>query len=294
MIFTADEADTHGPAPTVILAAHLGHAFQWRRFEKKLAKIRAREGFSIFHAKDFKARTGEFRGWSDVQCNRLIDKLKTLVERTLTQGLAVALTRDRYLIEYRAPPIPKKMNLDSQLGACFRACMAYLFEVMRERGYQDRLNVVMERGHTNVWDCERIFNDLRSHCKILAGSDFLGEFSVRPKNDCPPLMVADMLAATYSMFRAAVEKGEMASPDFQAKPNTKGRLAFLELQPNALKDLKDGFEALRQRKIEYWRAQRAAKSASSLNEGTTFLNARSAPSSVSSASSVSIALHRRA
>jgi hypothetical protein len=152
VIFTAyfDEADTHGPAPTVILAAHLGHAFQWRRFEKKLAKIRAHEGFSIFHARDFKARTGEFRGWSDAQCDRLIDKLKTLAKRTLTQGLAVALSRERYLTEYRAPPIPRKMNLDSQLGACFRACMAHLFDVMRERGYQDRLNVVMEDGHPNV------------------------------------------------------------------------------------------------------------------------------------------------
>ena len=70
--------------------------------------------------------------------------------------MAVALTRERYLTEYRAPPIPKKMNLDSQYGACFRCCMARLFEVMAERGYQDRLNVAMEDGHPNVWDCGRI------------------------------------------------------------------------------------------------------------------------------------------
>jgi hypothetical protein len=48
VIFTAyfDEADTHGAAPTVILAAFLGHAFEWRRFEQKLAKLQpaSREG----------------------------------------------------------------------------------------------------------------------------------------------------------------------------------------------------------------------------------------------------------
>jgi hypothetical protein len=139
VIFTAyfDETDTHGPAPTVILAAFLGHAFQWRRFEKKLAKIQARENFSIFHAKEFKSRTGDFRGWSNTQQTRLIAKLTDLVRLTLTEGMAVALSHERYQTEYRAPPIPKKMNLDSQYGACFRCCMARLFDVMAERGYQD-------------------------------------------------------------------------------------------------------------------------------------------------------------
>jgi hypothetical protein len=260
MIFTAyfDETDTHGPAPTVILAAYLGHAFQWRRFEKKLAKIQRREKFSVFHAKEFKAHTGEFKGWNDDQCQQLILKLRNLVQSTLTEGMAVALTRERYLTEYRAPPIPKKMNLDSQYGACFRACMAHLFDLMAQRNYQDRLNVVIEDGHPNVWDCGRIFKDLRETCKILAGEDFLREFSVRPKEGCPPLMTADMLAATYSMFRTAVGNGKLAAPAFQAKPTTKSKLAFLELQPNALADLKAGFEKMRQLKIQHWREQRAS------------------------------------
>jgi hypothetical protein len=268
VIFTAylDEADTHGPSPNMIMAGFLGHAFQWRRFQQKLGKIQRKEGFSVFHAKEFKARSGEFSGWGDPKCDRLIGKLADLVQSTLTEGLATSLSRERYLSEYRAPPIPKKMNLDSQYGACFRACMAHLFDVMKERGYQDRLHVVMERGHHNVWDCERIFNDLRSTCKVLAGADFLGEFSVRPKEGCPPLMVADMLAGTYSMFRDHVQKGLINAPDFHAQPTTRGKLAFLELQPNALRDLKDGFEQLRQRKIAHYEAQRAARKKPSSSE----------------------------
>jgi hypothetical protein len=261
VIFTAyfDEADTHGAAPTVILAAFLGHAFEWRRFEQKLAKLQRREGFSVFHAKDFKAKSGEFSGWSDEKCKRVISKLTGLVQSTLTEGMAFALTRELYLLEYRAPPIPRKMHLDSQYGVCFRVCMGRLFDIMAERSYQDRLNIVMERGHENVWDCERIFNDLRSHCKTLAGKDFLGSFSVRPKDGCPPLMVADMLAATYSIYRAEHAKGAIAPDDLPATPQTKGRLAFLELRPDALKDLKIGFDRMRQLKIEHWREQRNAK-----------------------------------
>ncbi len=80
------------------------------------------------------------------------------------------------------------MNLDSQYGVCFRCCMARLFDVMAGRGYQDRLHVVMEDGHPNVWDCGRIFKELRDNAKTLAGSDFLGTFSVEKKENCQPLM----------------------------------------------------------------------------------------------------------
>jgi hypothetical protein len=270
VVFTAylDEAETHGHSPDIIMAGFLGHAFQWRRFQSKLAKIQKWEDFSIFHAKEFKARRGEFSGWDDAKCVRVIDKLTDLVRLTLTEGLATSLSRERYISEYRAPPIPRKMNLDSQYGVCFRVCMGRLFDVMAMRGYQDRLHVVIERGHKNAGDCERIFNDLREHCKILAGSDFLGDFTLRPKEGCPPLMVADMLAASYSMFRARVEERLINATDFHATPATRGRLAFLDLQPNALQDLKIGFESMRQRKIAHWQAQRIAKKKASSSEAS--------------------------
>ena len=49
MIFTAyfDESDTHGPSPTVVVAGFFGHAYQWRRFNKRLSEIRARDGFGV-------------------------------------------------------------------------------------------------------------------------------------------------------------------------------------------------------------------------------------------------------
>jgi hypothetical protein len=160
------------------------------------------------------------------------------------------------------------MNLDSQYGACFRACMAHLFDVMARGGYRDRLNVVMEDGHPNVWDCGRIFKDLRQHCKVLAGSDFLGEFSVRPKQGCPPLIVADLLAAAYSMYRAQVAAGTLDPAPFMPPRKQRGQLAWLELKPDALQNLKIGFEKMRQLKIEHWREQRDAKKkfSSSLEE----------------------------
>ena len=123
------------------------------------------------------------------------------------------------------------MNLDSQYGVCFRACMGRLFDLMAIRGYQDRLHIVMEDGHPNVGDCGRIFKDLRVHAKILAGSDFLGNFSVEAKGKCSPLTVADMLASTYSMFRSEVAKGQIDAPDFMQRQKRKGAYHSLSFNP---------------------------------------------------------------
>jgi hypothetical protein len=270
VLFTAyfDEADTHGPAPTVILAAYVGHAYQWRRFEQKLACLQRKHGFSIFHAKDFKAKAGEFSGWTDNQCMNLIDDLTELTGSDLTEGLAVSLEYSRYMKEYRAPPIPKKMNLDSQLGACFRGCLGRLLkrlELLGRRKNRDRLNVVIERGHKNVWDCERIFDDLRKRFLRL-DADILGSFTVAAKETCPPLMVADSLAATHSMIRTRLARGSLNEDDIVYDPKKnphKAPLVFLELAPDALRDLKLNFEKLRQLEIEEWRAKRAAKRSSS-------------------------------
>jgi hypothetical protein len=264
VILTAyfDEADTHGPAPTVILACFVGHAYQWERFEKRLVKLRRKFGFTVFHTKHFKSRSGEFSGWSDTRCEELIAALIQLVSRSLIGGISVHLERDRYLNEYRAPPIPRKLHLDSQYGVCFRGCLGALLEILEERGNKDRLNVVMECGHPNVWDCERIFNDLKSRFKRL-GLDLLGSWTVETKASCAPLMVADMLAGTHSMMRAALENGASPNSFPRASRDTKGALRIVELQPGALRGLKDGFEELRRLEVAAWRAAKASRKAAS-------------------------------
>jgi hypothetical protein len=262
VIFTAyfDEADTHGPAPTVILAGFLAHAYQWRRFELKLGHLQERYGFKIFHAKDFKAKAGEFRGWSDEKCEHLVSDLTYLVKDNLTEGITIALERDPYLTEYRSPPIPKKMILDSQYGVCFRACLAQIISIVTQRGIRQKLHVVIESGHNNVRDCLRIFNDIKSNLN-RRDIDLLGDFTIAKKREKPPLMVSDFLAATYSMMNATgTEHYEDNAPP---PPKGEAGLSFLKLNPNSLRRIKEYFEADRQQQIEEWRAKRAARKLSS-------------------------------
>ena len=263
VIFTGyfDESDTHGSAPNVTIGAFLGHALQWRRFEKRLLKLQRKYGFRVFHSKKFKARRGEFEGWPENKCISLISDLTDLVEHKLTMGLTLSLDHGRFMSEYRSAPIPKKMSLDSQYGACFRGCLAHLLNFLEARGNQDRLNIVFEGGHPNVGDCARIFYDLKKRW-ARAGADVLGSFAIDDKDSCPPLMVADMLAHTKAMVNAHADAGTLPLGALQPFTETTGGLHFLELAPNALADLKAGFERLRQLEVETWRAERDARRAS--------------------------------
>lgn len=253
-----DDSDTHGDQPTIIMSAFLGHAYQWRRFELKLARIQAMHRFQIFHAKDFKSRNGEFAGWTNEQCVAVISDLSDLVTNTLTEGISVHLEWERYINEYRAQPVPKKMRLDSQYGVCFRACLGRIFTLLAERGYRDTLDVVIERGHHNALNCETIFHDMK---KMYVASDlpFMGTFSLQNKSECMPLMVADMLAAAHSMMRARGAAGTL-SVDQYARERRRGKasLAFIELAPDALWDMKARFEEDRQQQIAAWQARRTS------------------------------------
>ncbi|HUK59811.1 MAG TPA: hypothetical protein VLV50_11315, partial [Stellaceae bacterium] len=119
-----------------------------------------------------------------------------------------------------------------------------------------------ERGHKNVWDCERIFNQVKTVLRRL-GIDVLGTFTVGAKDTCPPLMLADFLAGTYSMMRAA--RGGVSVQTYQdiapMPAKREAGLTFLELLPDALTKLKTDFERLRQHEVEEWRARKEARKA---------------------------------
>ena len=260
MIFTAylDESDTHGPNPTIIMASFLGHAYQWRRFETKISRMQKTYGFHIFHAKDFKGRRGEFTGWEEAKRAALIREFGDLVENCLTEGMAVHLEHERYLSEYKSPPIPNKMRLDSHYGACFRVCMARMMQLLRERGGRDTLHVVIERGHVNSGDCERIFHEFKTMSTQTMFSG-LGTFTLQDKKSCLPLMLADLLGAVYSTVRAHRAAGKLGKEDFLIKTPKKGGIAFVELAPGALSDLKKNYELARQARVAHWRETRPSR-----------------------------------
>jgi hypothetical protein len=274
VIFTAyfDESDTHGPEPTVIMGGFLGHAYQWRAFNRDLDRIRAEFGFRVFHAKEFKHKSGDFSGWDDEKCRRLLDCLANLVHRRLTEGVTVDLPRKRYLNEYRASSFPAKMQPDSQYGLCFRVCLGHFLQVIGARGgKRPILHIVIEAGHKNVGDTQRVFNELR---KWMARqrSYVLGTMKIAQKCESNELMVADFLAHTYSMMRASNPLLLQQLPD-QSEPSDRPKgeasLTYLEFRNETFQEFKDIFASERQAAMDDWWARRTVKGARTCSAGAS-------------------------
>jgi hypothetical protein len=60
------------------MACFLGTARQWELLGRWLRNLQRRDGFSIFHATEFKNKSGEFFGWSDTKCMSLVSDLTEL------------------------------------------------------------------------------------------------------------------------------------------------------------------------------------------------------------------------
>ena len=265
VIFTAyiDEFGTHGRNPDVVMGAFLANAYQWRIFNRDLDRIRKCYGFNIFHAKDFKALKGEFEGWEEEKCLRLIDDLTALVRDRLTRGATIHLERELYQRGYRDQAFPPKMQPDSQFGVCFRALLSYLIATVTTFGKSPILHVVVEDGHENVGCVDQIFREFRERLQ-RNGVDLLGTVTRATKAQSKELMMADFLAHSHSLMRTngsePIDYANLVRP----VPKDKAGLTFLVLSERGLAEMKAHFLRDKQEKIDAWRRHRDAKRASSL------------------------------
>lgn len=259
LLFTAyfDESDTHGVAPTVIIAAFLANARQWEMFGRKIRGLQRREGFTVFHAKDFRALRGEFEGWSTSKCARLVNDLAVAIRDNLTEGVTIALPRALYEAEYRSPPI-QKVRLDTQYALCFRVCLRRAIQVVIADRKKHKIHIVIESGHKNVYDSCRVFDELKSEYAAL-GIDILGDVVVAKKSERMELMIADFQAHASHLsekLRNVNLPGyfEMARAlhGDNPPPRKEAALTQIEFTPESLR-------VERQAHIDRWRSARVAK-----------------------------------
>ena len=178
MIFTAylDESGTHDGSNATIIGGFMGVFREEVILGRRLRALQHNYGFTIFHATEFKNRTGDFQGWSDEKGLSLIQDMTDLVATTLSSVVIATLPNDRYRTEYRNTPRPRKVTLDSAYGLCFRMCLVHFLEEMDKREpirkYGSKLNVILEHGHPNAGDAtKRIFEETRHNMMALYGAD---------------------------------------------------------------------------------------------------------------------------
>ena len=191
-----DESGTHGDSPVTIMGGLLARAQDWRPYEIDFDEIRQRHGFRVFHTKKFKRGTGDFKGWTLPQSRALLQDLGRLGNRGLAHAVFSTLNNADYERFYQGINKPNKVRFDSRYGLCFRFCLYHFIgETMKRRLRKNwpHLHIVMEAGHRNFGDAERIFLEVKKDLESK-GCNMLQTLTKADKDTCCQLMMADFLA----------------------------------------------------------------------------------------------------
>jgi hypothetical protein len=256
MLYTAylDESDTHGESPTIIMAGVLGHEQQWVSFNERLQAIHGKHGFNIIHATELKRKKGEFRGWSTEQCLALIKDITEACDQHLATGCVVSIPHTQYREEYRDKPFPKGMKPDSHYGLCFRNCLARLGLLVRMQDSQGVLNIVLEKGHANAGDTERIFDEFKKELS-KAGLNNFGTFTTASKGEALPLMIADFFAHSHSIINK--EGWDLARFDLLEFRSARQAMHYLHITSEELDQLKHNFQERKEEKMKKWKRNKS-------------------------------------
>lgn len=259
MIFLAymDESDTHGSEPTITMSAILGTASQWEKCRRRLGKIKKEFGFKVLHGTEFKARKGEFKGWSLKKCEELLLAFGKLVHENLTEIFTVTLDHQTYKEDFLEKR-PGKMHATSQYGFAFEAVLFACSQRVLQASGNNRLSLVIEDGHKNAADTARIFETYKKEW-LASGRDFLKTHTLASKEDDELLMIADITAFGMVQEQRSVRKGLVLPHGQRGKsdpPQNKIGWTHLEVTPGYFETAIKRFSDLRNREQEAWRRNR--------------------------------------
>lgn len=255
MIYTAylDESGTHGGSPVTVMGGVMASAQQWADFAKQFNRVKKRYGFEVFHTKKFKALRGDFTGWPKEKGTLFTLELATITEYAFTECATITMSNDDYKLNYRAGEKPKKLQLDSPYGLCFRACLSHFLSEVIKRKHKKKypkLHIVLESGDPHVGGAINIFNEAKRELKDTEYDGILQTVTAADKDECDPLMMADFVAHTTYMQVPEVKAQELPKPPRSGprglivyhrtpKPNRKpGTVAQLKFKPTGLSDLR--------------------------------------------------------
>jgi hypothetical protein len=220
MILTAyfDESGTHAGSELSGMAGFIGNARQWRKFEKRAAKLFGRFKVEVFHTIDVRRGDKDFVGWKVDRKIEFLDEFHDIINETLESGVASFLKEEDYKY-YCGLAWPNGARREPRYTILFRACLAESIDFVARvpMGLEPRLHVVLEDGHKNAGDAARMYNwvkGLSGQHRALAGLTFDNE------RDCLPLAAADLFA--YSAWGAEVGQ----KPIGAARKPTKSELSY--------------------------------------------------------------------
>ncbi|MGD0023194.1 MAG: DUF3800 domain-containing protein [Xanthobacteraceae bacterium] len=199
-----DESGTHGSGLT-ILGGWVGRLGQWATFDPKWVKLLKRNGLTYFHSKKMRGTKDEFKGWTRERKFGFTQQAASLALKNLEFGFTISVIDKAYQDHYVAGNRPREIPLDSRYGLCFRYCLSLIPGFAKDvfKGRDLDINFILESGHNNAGDAERIFNRVKkqgltnpAEVEIVR---MLNVISFADKMRFPGLQITDVNA--YSAFQ---------------------------------------------------------------------------------------------
>jgi len=243
-----DESGTHDSGVT-ILGGWVARLGQWAAFDPKWNKLLKRNGLTYFHSRKMRQTKGQFKGWTRQRKYDFTQAAADLGLKNLEFGFTIALPDAAYEQHYVAGFRPREIPLDSRYGLCFRFCLSLIPGMAKDafKGKDLDINFVLESGHVNAGDAERIFNRVKKQGLTNPAEieivKMLNVISFADKEKFPGLQVADVNAYSAFQHETAARPLEVVTLDLQsamadAKKIQKVPIFRLELRETELKMFK--------------------------------------------------------
>lgn len=204
MLLTAylDESGTHDASKTTVVGGLLATEKQLLRFERDFARLKKKHRFSVFHAKKFKSRSGDFARWTVPQCHALMDDFTKLFRANHFADYAhIAIDNAQYRAEYKIGHRPRGFVVNTAYTLGVEKCIRRFLEATRASKYRSpKIEVICESGHRNAGDAARMFSELKKQFTETEFDGMLGTIRFEDKAKCNPLMLADFAAHVRYML----------------------------------------------------------------------------------------------
>jgi hypothetical protein len=262
-----DESGTHG-SPLMVMGGYVGRSAQWEQFDQNWSCLLQQYGVSHLHSHHLLHRNGEFKGWSVVKAIKFAEAAEDICQRHTMFGFAVVMKIDDFRANYAEGTKPRKSQLDTKYGVCFRACLSYLPTAIRREIKLDEfdLNIVLEAGHPNTGDATRLFGLFKRQADPKIAR-LVKTLTVADKKEFAGLQAADIVA--YEAFRkeqGVVEvlefpPGEGSLEEAREFARTKSPVFRLPVTPAILRDLKNNILSQREAPRQFGRTMPIASRA---------------------------------
>lgn len=246
-----DEAGIDAHHHYAVLAACFALDEDWPEIEAKWERLLIKYKLTLFHAKDFHARKGEFKGWSRLKKERFVNDVNKLLKGSPFMFAAVGIHKATHKEIKDGIKKLKRFKKDSDVGLCFRAAAFLTCKRIAEEGAIAEIKFVAEDGPYTA-DMNDIYQAIKRDEGAEIGAPLFAHmmagFASAPKGSIRGLEIADFLA-------------DRALKDIKSKKFPRGRAEQigLLLTKEYLKFWESKIQENKEKRDKFFKEKRKAK-----------------------------------